>query len=343
MSIDILKDDLKKNNLRSLYLFYGPEDYLKKYYTEGIEKQLLTEDMKTLNKIVLEGKVDVRKITDNCETMPVFSERKVVIVKNSGIFKSKKKSDEAEGKGKSKGQNDELVSYLQNVPDYNCLIFYEEEIDKRMKAVDAIKKNGLIVEFAYQKPPELVKWVVKVFKSHKKEVDPMTAAQLIDISEQGMTEILNEINKLTLYLGDRTKVTGADIEKVCTKSVKSRIFDLTDAVAEKNASKALILLNDMIILKEPMPKILFMLARQFRQVLEMKLLGEDGLNSGEAASKMGITPYAAGKILKQAKSFTVDMLKEAVEACLEFDVAIKTGKMNDRIAAELLIARFSTK
>lgn len=342
MSVDTLKEDIKNNRIRNLYLFYGPEEYLKKYYLESIEKSILTEDLRALNKVVLEGKIDIRKIIDNCETLPVFSERKLVIVKYSGLFKTKGKTGN-ESKGKGKGQNDELLSYLENIPETTCLIFYEEEIDKRMKAVDTIKKNGLMVEFALQKPVELVKWVTKVFKSHKKDIDANTAAYLVDNSEQGMTDILNEINKLVLYLGDRTSVTIGDIEKVCTKSVKSRIFDLTDAISEKNASKALKLLDEMVVLREPMPKILFMIARQFRMILEMKLLAAEGIKQDQAAGKMGITPYAAGKILKQTGGFTIDSLKEAVAECLKLDIAIKTGKIEDRIAAELLIAKFALK
>ncbi|MCX8131748.1 MAG: DNA polymerase III subunit delta [Clostridia bacterium] len=338
MSIDILKDDIKNKRIKNLYLFYGPEEYLKKYYLESLEKEILSDDMKALNKIVLEGKADIKRISEACETMPVFSERKIVIVRNSGLLKAKKKQDD-EGKGKQ--GDDSLVSYLQNLPEYTCLVFFEEEIDKRVKVIDIIKKNGLIVEFVFQKPVELVKWVSKVFKTYKKEIDPVLASRMVENCEQGMTEILNEINKVVLYLGDRQRVTNDDIEKICTKSIKGRIFDLTDAIAEKNTAKALKLLNDMIILKEPIPKILFMITRQLRQVLEMKLLNNEGLNSGQAATKMGITPYAAGKISKQTRVFDVENLKGAIEESLDMDLAIKTGKIDERMAVELLISKLS--
>ncbi|MCX7746739.1 MAG: DNA polymerase III subunit delta [Clostridia bacterium] len=340
MSVENLKDDIKNHKYRRLYLFYGPEEYLKKYYLESIEKELLREDLAALNRIVLEGKPDVRKVVEACETLPMFSEKKLVIIKNSGLLKAGKKAGEE--KGKNKGQSDELLTYLQNIPDYTCLVFYEAEVDKRMKLVDTIKKNGLVVEFAYQKPVELVKWVTKVFKSHQKEIDQADASKLVENSEQGMTEILNEVNKLILYLGDRKRVAGEDIEKVCTKSIKGRIFDLTDAIAEKNRGKALKLLEDMVVLKEPIPKILFMITRQFRQVLEIKLLKESGMSGDKAASEMGITPYMAGKLIKQSGSFSVEKLKNAIHESLELDRAIKTGKIKDRIAAEILIVKYSS-
>ncbi len=339
MSLDILKEDLKTNRIGKLYLFYGPEEYLKKYYADSIEEKLISEDLKALNKVVLEGKTEIGRIIDNCETLPVFSDRKLVIVKNSGLFKPSKKAGDTAKKGK--GGNEELAALLQDLPGHVCLIFYENEVDKRIKAVDAIKKNGLVVEFGYQKPDELVRWVIRRFKAAGKEMDMVTASQLVESSEQGMTELLNEAEKLMSYLGDRQKVTPQDIDKVCTKSIKSRVFDLTDAIAEKDSSKALRVFNDMLVLKEPVPKILFMIARQFRQILHVKLLHKEGSNTGEIASQLSMTPYIAGKILKQAGSFSVDRLKKAMETSLEFDIAVKTGKLEDVAAAEMLIIEFS--
>lgn len=335
MSVDVLKEELKNNKLGNLYLFYGQEEYLKKYYLDSIEKAVLENDLSALNKLVLEGKFEMQKIEEACETMPVFSEKKLVLVRNSGIFKSGKEGS------KQQSVKDELINYLKNVPSYTVLVFYEEEIDKRLKTVDAVKKNGLIVDFPFQKPAELVKWVTKALKSHMKEISVEDASYLIEICEQGMTEILNEVNKLVMFVGDRTRITMADIEKVCTKSVKSRIFDLTDAVAEKNLDKALKLLNDMIILREPLPKILFMITRQLRHVLEMKLLCKEGMNVKDASAKIGITPYAGGKVSSQAKSFSTQKLKEGIKEAFELDLAIKTGRINDRVAAELLINKLA--
>lgn len=340
MSIDILKEHIKTKKIGGLYLFYGPEDYLKKYYLESIENSILQGDLKSLNRVLLEGKTENSTIIDNCETLPVFSDRKLVIVKNSGIFKAKGKGGQ---ESKKKNVKDEFLEYLNEIPPHTCLIFFEEEIDKRLKPVEFVKKNGLVVEFAFQKPSELVKWVIKVFKSNNKEIDMVTASHLVENCEQGMTEILNEINKLVLYSKNKVKISGEDIEKVCTKSVKSRIFDLTDAISEKDTGKALNLLEDMVILREPIPKILFMIARQFRQILKIKLLCDSGLRFEEAASKMGITTFMAGKIKKQASGFDSKTLKLALEECLDMDLAIKTGKINDRIAAELLISKYSRK
>ncbi len=342
MSIEVLKGHIKNDDIKNLYLFYGPEEYLKKYYMDSIEKSIVRDELKAVNRVILDGKAEIRKIIDTCETLPLFSERKVVIVKNSGLFKSKSGKKTNSGAGKSKAAKDDLSPFLSNVPPYTCLIFSEEDIDKRLKTVDSVKKNGLIVEFPYQKPAELVKWVIKVFKTYNKQIGVQAASELVNKSEQGMNEVLNEINKLVLYLGNGKEVGVEDIEKVCTKSIKSRIFDLTDAIAEKNGTKAFAILEDMVVLKEPMPKILFMITRQLRHLLEMKLFIKEGMGLNEVSSKMGLTPYIAGKISRQAKNFEIEMLGKTLEESLELDIAVKTGKMSDKLAVEMLIVKFSS-
>ncbi len=343
MSISILKKELKAGIIRNLYLFCGPEEYLKKYYLDSIRDKLLSENLREMNMMVLEGKVEIEKLKDYCTALPMFSEHKMVIVKNSGFFRSQRKSGEgdSEATGEKESKKDELSEFLANVPSYTCLVFVEDDVNRKLRAVNAIKKHGLVVEFDYQKPADLAKWVVKVFEANKKKIDMVTASMIVENSEPGMTEILNEVNKVILFVGERTRITDDDIKKVCTKSIKSMIFDLTDAAAERDSSKALKLLNDMISLKEPVPKIFFMLTRQLRLVLQMKLLTEEGMSTNQAISRMRLTPYAARKIVKQAQGFSAEMLKEVLEECLKLDEAVKSGRLEDRAAVELLITMMS--
>ena len=353
----LLWKQIRNNEIGSLYLFYGIEEYLKRNFTEQIEKMLLTGDFLLLNKIVLEGKTTPSSIIENCQTPPVFSDRKLVIVKNSGLFKGAKKSADmgkkASAAGKKTGKagsagdsakkaGDELTEFLQSVPEHVCLLFIETEVDKRLKIVDLIKTHGLIVEFDNKKSVELSSWVMKRMKELGHEADPRTAAMIVEYCESGMDDILNEVKKLCSYAGERIMITESDVEKVCTKSVKSRVFDLTDAIGAKQTAKALSLLNDMVVLKEPMPKVMYMIARQFRQLVQVKLLIGDGANQAQIASHFKMLPFIAGKLMKQAQSFSMEKLEKAITTGLELDLAIKTGQLRDRAAIELMITGLST-
>ncbi|EPR13168.1 DNA polymerase III subunit delta [Ruminiclostridium papyrosolvens] len=335
MSFDILKKELKESKLQNIYLFYGQEDYLIKYYMNAIANLIVDEETKDLNYVYLEGKKDTETLIANCETMPVFSEKKLVVARNSGFFKSKKGGSEGFDK---KSENNKLTDYIENMPPYTCLVFVEQEVDKRIKLVNTIKKKGLVVEFDYQKPADLVKWVVKVFKSHKKTIDTIAASYIVENSEYSMVELLNEIDKIVNFTGEKQHISIEDVQSVCTKTIKSRIFDLTDAVAEGNISKALMLLNDMASLKEPMQKIMYMIVRQIRMVYRMKLLKQQGMREDAAAKQMGLTPFVASKVLGLSRNMEIGILEKAMYYSLELDESIKTGKMADRTAIELLIA-----
>lgn len=350
----LLYKQIRNGEIGSLYLFYGSEEYQIRNFTEQIEKTLLSKDFILLNRVILEGKTSPSAIIDNCRTSPVFSDRKLVIVKNSGLFKGSKKAagtgknvEKAGKTGKkakdeSKKKNDDLSDFLQEVPRHVCLIFIESEIDKRLKIIDLIKTNGLMMEFDYKKPNELTDWVVKRMKELDHETDLRTAAMIVEYCESGMEDILNEVKKLCAYAGERTRITESDVAKVCTKSVKSRVFDLTDAIGAKQTAKALMLLNDMDVLKEPMPKIMYMIARQFRQLVQVKLLVGDGANQSRIASHFKIPPFIAGKLMDQARRYSMDKLEQAITTGLEMDIAIKTGQLRDKAAIELMITGLST-
>jgi DNA polymerase-3 subunit delta len=224
---------IKSRNIGSLYLFYGPENYLKRNYTEQMEKTILAEDFRLLNKVTLEGKVAPAAIIDNCETLPAFSDRRLIVVKNSGLFKGTRKRSGADTAGvtedaatndtisgagegsagstekkagdrrKRMTSGDELADFLQNVPPHACLVFIEEEIDRRTKYVKLIEKYGLIVEFNFRMPDELTKWVMKRIKELGHETNPRAAALIVDYCEPGMDDILNEIKKLCSFAGSR--------------------------------------------------------------------------------------------------------------------------------------------
>lgn len=334
MSIDVIKGDLKSNNIRKIYLFFGAEEYLKKFYLKKIEDTLLKDDFKELNKIVINDTKEVSKIIDSCEICPVFSEKKLVIVMNSGLFNSKN----ASGVQKKTSKNHEFIEYLKDIPDYTCLVFYENEVDKRLGLVDFIKKNGGLVEFPVQSTEELSSWVMKIFKSHQKVIDKNLAVKLVEYCDFKMTKLLFEIDKIVLYLDAREKITQDDIDFICTKSINVKVFDLTDAIAKKDGKRAFRLLNELIDSKESLSKIYIMIVRQLRQMLEAKLLFGRYLDVAQIAQKLGVSAYIAKKIHGQSETFSTDFLKKAYEKCHKIDLDIKNGRITDRLAVETLIA-----
>ena len=137
----------------------------------------------------------------------------------------------------------------------------------------------------------------------------------------------------------KRQVTTEDVEAVTTVQVTNKIFDMVNAIVTRKTRLAMDLYEDLLTLKEPPMRILFLIARQFNQLLLVKEMTAKGTDRGTIASKLKIPPFVAGKVSAQAGAFTREQILSYVKGCVEAEEAVKTGKMNDRMAVELLITR----
>ena len=304
-------------------------------YCKRIENLVLQDGLKDMNKIVMEEPKDIAKIVDVCETLPCFSEKKLVILKNTSFFKA--------GKKESRSKKDDLEALIGNIPPYTCLVFCEKEVDKRLRLVKEVSKNGLVVEFKQQQQNVLIKWILGEAKRNKKIISVEACTKLVEYSDCYMFNIKQEMDKLYLYVGERQEVTVDDIEKVCTKSISVRIFDLINNIAIGNQYLALKNLKEMLILKEPVPKIMFMIIKQIRQLLELKTLLQEGLTLRDCVSIMKIAPYAGEKMAQQIRNFSMEKLKGILNEMLQLDYKVKTGEIKDIVAVEVLITKLCKK
>jgi len=329
LSIDILKKQLKEGNFSNIYVFFGEEEFLKEYYFQQLKSKIVEEALKDFNYTVFEGKGnDMQLVQNTIEAFPVMSEHKMVVIKDSGILKSPKAEEKEFWK-----------RVLSDVPPYVCLVFLEKEVDQRSKLFGMLKKQGVVVDFKYLKAADLVSWVNRAFMKYGKKINNEDIIYLLENCDVGMTVIKNEIDKVVHYCGSREIVTRSDIDAVISRSTESKVFDMIDAIMEKNNQYAFQLLNDMMILKEPVPKILTLLSRHFSNVLRTKLLLNQGIPAAGIASEMDIKPFVAKKYVNHAKHFSVEYLHNMLNECLAIDTEIKTGKADGWIALEMLIAK----
>jgi DNA polymerase-3 subunit delta len=336
MSLDLLKKDIKESSFKNVYLFYGEEEYLKNEYLKKIEKSVIDLQFADFNKVVFEEKANESKIIDACDTLPVFADKKLVVVKYSGFFKGSKSGEDAD---KSKTKNEELTKFLASVPSHVVLIFMENEVDKRLKLYKIIQKIGMIVEFELRSEAELSNWVALYLGKSGKKVSRDAVMLIIEYLDQGIQQMINELDKLVGYLGDREAILVDDVKKVCTKSIKSRIFDLVDSVATNNGARTIELFEEMIALKEPIQKIFVLLAKQFRNMFFILELQEQSISPKDISSKLGIMPFIVNKLSRQASRFGKKKLSDLVNETYELDVKVKSGLINSQIATEVLISK----
>lgn len=316
-----INEDIKSGQLKQIYLLYGEETYLRRQYRDRLREALGGED--TMNVHFFEGKnAQVGEIIDLAETMPFLAERRVLVLESTGLFKS---------------GGEKLAEYLAQPAPTAYFVFNEPEIDKRSKLYKAVSAAGCAVEFGVQDEKTLKRWIAGILKKEDKQITESTASYLLGKTGTDMENIRMELEKLVCYRMDADVITQEDIDGICTTRISSHIFDMVGAIAEKKQSRALELYYDLLALKEPPMRILFLIARQCNTLLQVKELKNKGYDNKGIGEKTGLPGFVAGKYVAQAASFKKEKLRLAVEKCVEAEEAVKTGRMNDIMSVEVLI------
>ena len=199
-----------------------------------------------------------------------------------------------------------------------------------------------MAEFKVQEEAVLKRWIVSRVRKEGKEISGQAVDHLIRMTGTDMETISRELEKLFCYCLDRPEITGSDMDAICVKQLTSHIFDMVGAIAEKKQKRALSLYYELVALKEPPMRILFLVARQFNLLLQVKELKKKGYANKAVGEKVGLPAFIAGKYMAQADGFSEEELRAALRACVEAEEAVKTGRMNDSMSLELLIIRYSS-
>lgn len=321
-----LSEEIREGNLKQVYLLCGEEAYLRRQYRDRVKKALMGDgDLMNLN--CFEGKGIVSgEVIDLAQTMPFLAERRVLVIENSGFFK---RGGEA------------LAEYLADPAPSAYFLFVEAEVDKRSKLYKAAAAKGRVIECKTPDESVLKRWVAELLMKDGKRITQRDLDFFLEKTGTDMENIRGEVEKLVCYCLERDVITAQDIEAVCVRQIGSRIFDMVEAVADKRQRRAMELYYDLLTLKEPPMRILFLIARQFNLLLQVKELKNKGYDARGIGEKVGLAGFIAGKYVNQAAKFKEADLKRAVTDCVEAEEAVKTGRMNDVMSVELLIVRES--
>lgn len=324
-----LNAHIKNKTFSNIYLIFGTEEYLKNLYEKKLISSIVDENLKMMNFDIFEGKnISLSNVIDACDTLPFMCENRVVVLKNTGLCLDNKEDSQ------------KLESYLPSLPKTTILIFIEEKIDKRQKLFKTISSLGYICELNNLLETDLIKWLVDYFNKNEKLISEKTALYLIRNTSTNMEQLINEANKLISYKSSK-EISIKDIDAICTKSVESKIFTLIDFIGNRQLEKAIDMYNNLINNKTSPFLILNMIQRQLKIILQVKYLKDKGSIS-YIASELSLKDFVVKQALNQSKNFKNKTLLKAINECLEIDNNIKTGKVQDVLAVELFIIKYTT-
>lgn len=322
--MNLINADIQSQSFAKIYLMGGSEKYLLYQFRDNLVNALIDKE-DTMNFVVYKGEdAKADSIIEFASTMPFFADRRVVLVENSGFFKD---------------GNEEMETFLSEVPETTCLIFVEDAIDKRCKIYKTISKLGKLAMFETPDEKTLLAWLNGLFAQAGLKAEYQALERLVEAVGQDMCMLSNEVNKLTAYCIDKGTVEPADVSLLSVSQIEGKIFDMMDALSRKDKERTMSLYSDLVALREPAMRILYLIARQFNILVRAKIAIEQNKSQAEIASFLKVPPFTVKKYMTQSNAYTRKQLLACVDWCQEADVDIKTGRKRDSVAVELLIIR----
>jgi len=343
-----LLNSLKRGVLSPVYLFYGEESYLREQAVFHIKKFCAGEGDAGLNYDLIDGETATpEEITASAETLPLFAERRLVVVRNPAFFKPSGRAGEgvhvAGENKKALGKEAPLLDYLKNPLSSTCLIFTTgEALDKRKHLFQVIKKTGRVVEFKRLVRDELARWLTQKAQRDGKRFAAGAGEALMDVAGSSLQRLVTELEKLFSYTAGCEVITSEDVRELCPPGAEENIFAIVDAVGNRRCGEALAGIKELLAAKEPPARILSMIARQFRLLLQVHDLLERGCPAREVPARLNLHSYVARRVADQSKNFNRQALIKAIESLAELDLAVKTGRREFYPAVEVFLLKLST-
>lgn len=323
-----IDEDIRTGQFKNCYLLYGQENYLKQQYKQKL-RTTLAPPGDTMNTACFEGsKINPLAVIDLAETMPFLAEHRLIFIDDSGFFKS---------------GCDPLADYLPKAPASTIFVFTESEVDKRSKMFKAAGKAGHAAEFGEQKEQVLTRWILGRLKKENKKITQPVLTLFLSKTGTDMGNIDRELEKLLCYTLKKEVIEAADVDAICTGQVSNQIFEMVNAIGKREQSRALSLYYGLLALREAPMRILYLINRQFRILLDLKSMRKAGLDAKEMASRAGIPPFAVKRSLEQASRFSKKELVQALEDGAALETDSKSGRMVDQMAVEMLIVKYAGK
>ena len=313
-----------------VYLLFGEDEYLRNEYLKKIKKAF--GDMQLGINYIAIDETNVMQIISDIETPAFGFEKKLIIAKDTGLFKKKNNFSD-----KVAIYLEENVANLQDVE----LVFVDQEVEKN-KLYNTILKIGKVEEFKEQKMPQLITKVKSISKAYNVEIQENIAQYFIECVGTNMSDIINELRKLIEYAGNGGKIQKEDIDSLCIKKSESIIFDLTDNLGKKKIAESIEVLHNLIYAKEPVQRILVMLYNHFKKLYIIKLALEENKNIAQSLKLKPNQAFLVNKYTMQAKYFDKNELRNLLEELIKLDSSSKRGGIDINVGLEAVLCKYCT-
>ncbi|MCM3784513.1 DNA polymerase III subunit delta [Neobacillus mesonae] len=320
----------------SVYLLYGTEKYQMKQFADTMKEQLIEEAHRDFAIATYDtADTPIEQVIEEAETVPFLVPRKLIFVRDNLLFTAGKDNSKIEHRIES------LLTYLDNPADYSILIFLVqgEKLDERKKIVKTMKSKASVLSFGPLQGDELISWITKKAGARNVTLEKAAAETLVQRAGTSLQILSAEVDKLCLYAGTGGTVTSSDVEGMVARNTEQNIFAMVEEIAGLRLSKALEIFYELLKQKEEPIKIMALIARQFRIILQVKELAAQSYSQQQIASQLGLHPYAVKIAGEQSKRFQSERLRSIIKHLSELDYQMKTGAIDKVLGLELFLLK----
>ena len=321
----------KEPDSLGLVLLYGTESYMIDGALSMLKKAYLGEGSGDMDYAVIDtrtgDKFDMGKLEELISMPPWMSSRRLVVIKQSGV------------PGKELSEKD--LEILKDIPSSSVVVFCEDAVDSRKKAFKAFQQYGTVASMSGFVEDELSGWISKRFAKDNLRIGFEAADSMASRCAGNMMELVNEINKLTLYCQGKgyTEITPDIVELCCPPDLSGKIFDIMDACGSGNAAVALGTLDKLIANKEPLAKIRVSIVNHIKALIMAKEAG----NAAVLVERTGMNDFRAKKIVSQSRNFSMKGLIDLYLKASDSDSEFKHGLIDERYSLEMILVKACSK
>lgn len=326
INVTKLKQQLKQGELKNIYLFCGEEKYLVDMYVKKVTDMALGDGLREFNySYYNEDNENYENFVNDIDAYPTMAEKKVVVLKNTKLVKLK-------------DYQKPLAEIFENIPDYAVVIIVEEEASKIKKALsDVINKKGEIVDFKKQTVSNLRAWVTRQLALKNKQMNSGDMEYLINLCERSLEKLSVECEKL-VAAAEETNITRNMIDDLVKVPVEYKIFEMSDHLLSGNAESAYAILNGFKINREQPIVIFITIYKQLADIYMFRLLNEEGKNGADYLAPN--RKWLASKLSAESRRHSKEKIRMGMRLCAEYDLQIKSGKIDGFTALEMMMAEF---
>lgn len=299
--------------MANIYLFYGEEKYDIEQRVEKIKKEF--DKLEVGLNLFYITKDNIDELSSCLQGVTFFGSSKLIIIKDTKLKFN--------------------IELLKNLDEDIKVVIIEDSIDKRTSEYKTLVKFTECTEFKYMNDKQMIQYIIQVLKKYGVSISLDTAEYMQSVCGNDKGNIINELQKLVIYLDGQGTVTKEIVDSVCSKTLNAKIFDVLSKIVNRERENAIFMLDELLKQKEPIVKIYVMLYKQVKQMYMIKYLKER--KEKDIATIIGIHPFVFKNLSHSCDKYTLDELKSIIYDFDEYDKKTKIGEMDFEIGLKKII------